>query len=156
MLVDTPGQIELFAFRHSSRRVVEALGEDRSMLLYLFDPFLSQTPDGFVSQMMLSATLEFRFGIPFLPVLSKCDMLEEGVKEKVLGWSDDPEGLYNAMTADLATMDRQLGTGVFRALEDLGAYKALLPISSETGEGFGDIYAQIQNIFHAGEDLEAR
>jgi len=156
VLIDTPGQIELFAFRHSSRKIVDALGSDQSMLLFLFDPFLSQTPNGFISQLMLSATVEFRFGLPFLPVLSKSDMLEDEVKEKILKWSDDIDALYDAATSETATMDKQLGVGLFRTLEDLGAYKTLIPTSAETGEGLEDIYAQVLNIFHGGDDLEPR
>jgi GTPase SAR1 family protein len=156
VLIDTPGQIELFAFRHSSRRVVDELSVDRAMLVFLFDPFLSQTANGFVSQLLLAATVEFRFGLPFLPVLSKADMLEEEVLQKVLSWSGDIDLLYDELTRDAATMDRQLGTGVFRTLEDMGAYRALVPVSSETGQGLEDVYTQMQNIFFAGDDLETR
>ena len=156
VLIDTPGQIELFAFRHSSRKIVGDIGGKESMILFLFDPFLSQTPNGFISQLMLAATVEFRFGIPFLTVLSKSDMLEEGDRQKVLSWSEDPEGLYDAITSDVATMDKQLGAGLCRALDDLGANKVLVPVSSENGEGLGDIYAEVQNIFHGGDDMEGR
>ena len=35
VLVDTPGQLELFAFRESSNLTVNAFGKDDSMLVYL-------------------------------------------------------------------------------------------------------------------------
>ncbi len=39
-LVDTPGQLELFAFRESSKAIVDAFGKDDSMIIYLSDPML--------------------------------------------------------------------------------------------------------------------
>ncbi|MCI4344895.1 MAG: ATP/GTP-binding protein, partial [Thermoplasmata archaeon] len=36
ILVDTPGQVELFAFRESSKAIVEALSADRSLIAFLF------------------------------------------------------------------------------------------------------------------------
>jgi len=38
VLVDTPGQLELFAFRESSSQLVRALGEDSNALIYLLIP----------------------------------------------------------------------------------------------------------------------
>ncbi|MBR5999552.1 MAG: ATP/GTP-binding protein, partial [Candidatus Methanomethylophilaceae archaeon] len=37
VLIDTPGQLELFAFRQSSIDLVEALGMDKSMIIYTAD-----------------------------------------------------------------------------------------------------------------------
>src|SRR5579859_3737918 len=70
VLVDTPGQVELFAFRESSRAIVEALSGDRSTIAFLFDPALAKTASGFVSLLLLSATVEFRFRLPMVNLLS--------------------------------------------------------------------------------------
>ena len=64
MIVDTPGQVELFAFREASNHLIEVLGRDQSAIIYLFDPMLSRSPSGFVSQMLLSSIVEFRLGLP--------------------------------------------------------------------------------------------
>jgi GTPase SAR1 family protein len=56
VLIDTPGQIELFAFRKSSEVIIDAMGKEDSFLVFLSDPHLSKTPVGFVSSMMLCAT----------------------------------------------------------------------------------------------------
>ena len=39
-LIDTPGQIELFTFRESSRVIVNSFGHEDSALVYLNDPSL--------------------------------------------------------------------------------------------------------------------
>ena len=48
VLFDTPGQIELFAYRQASKVVLESVGEQNSIISFLFDPVLSSTPSGFV------------------------------------------------------------------------------------------------------------
>ena len=53
LVVDTPGQVELFAFREASSHLVQVIGQGRACLVFLFDPMLSQTPSGFVSQLSL-------------------------------------------------------------------------------------------------------
>ena len=84
VLVDTPGQIELFAFRESSRAILEALSGDRSLVAFLFDPALAKSASGFVSLLMLSATIEFRFRLPTFNLLTKTDLLTPTQAEEVL------------------------------------------------------------------------
>ena len=36
MIVDTPGQVELFAFREASSHMISMLGHERSAIIYLF------------------------------------------------------------------------------------------------------------------------
>ena len=98
VLIDTPGQIELFAFRRSSEAIIDALGKDDSFIVFLSDPHLSKSPSGFVSSLMLCATVHFRFDIPFLNVLSKADMLKEEEFDQIVQWSQDPDALNNALT----------------------------------------------------------
>ena len=76
LIVDTPGQVELFAFREASSHLVEVLGQGRACLVFLFDPMLSRTPSGFVSQMLLSSIVHFRLGLPTANFLSKTDDID--------------------------------------------------------------------------------
>jgi len=153
LLIDTPGQMELFAFRQSSSVVVEALGREDSFLVFLSDPQLSKTPSGFVSNLMLCAVTHFRFMIPFLNVLSKADMLDEEETEKVLGWSRDPYSLYDSLGQEQGTPQTILSIELFKAMENIGMYRELVPVSSETPSGMEDIYNTIQQVFEGGEDL---
>ena len=83
LVVDTPGQVELFAFREASSHLVDVIGQGRACLIFLFDPMLSQTPSGFVSQMLLSSIVHFRLGLPTANFLSKSDLLEPEVLETI-------------------------------------------------------------------------
>ncbi|HEV2428902.1 MAG TPA: ATP/GTP-binding protein [Thermoplasmata archaeon] len=154
VLVDTPGQIELFAFRESSKAIVEALGGERSALAFLFDPALAKAASGFVALAMLSATVEFRFRLPTVNLLTKTDLLEAARLEEILGWSEDPERLVDAVDAELQTPDVQLSGGILRALESMAPLMTLLPTSSKTSAGLEPMYRRFQLQFHGGSDVE--
>jgi GPN-loop GTPase len=154
VLVDTPGQIELFAFREASKAIVDALSGDRSVLAYLFDPSLSRTPSGFVSLVMLSATLEFRFRLPMVNVLAKSDALTPEQLAEVMAWSDEPGRLYDAVTSETPAPDVQLSTELFRAIETMGPLLGLIPTSAKDRTGMDALYQSCQRVFGGAEDLE--
>jgi GPN-loop GTPase len=155
VLIDTPGQIELFAFRQSSQVIIEQLGQDDSFLVFLSDPLLVKTPSGFVSSLMLCATTHFRFAIPFVNVLSKSDMLNEEDLERVLEWSREPESLNSILMDDEAHSRVPLSLELFKALESIGMYRTLTPVSAELQEGMEDVYNAIQQSYQGGEDLRS-
>ncbi len=155
-LVDTPGQMELFTFRQSSRVVIDALGRDRAFLTYLSDPILSRQPSGLVSSMLLSATCQFRHSIPFLSLLSKADLLAEEELKTILKWSSDPYALYDALEEEGVSPKSVLDVEFLKALEGIGVYRRLTPVSSEIPFGLEDVYNTIQSAFAAGEDVEKR
>jgi GTPase SAR1 family protein len=154
-LIDTPGQMELFTFRECSSIIINTLNPQGSALVFLYDPMLSNTPSSFVSQILLGATSQFRFYIPTINILSKADMLSEEQLQTVLEWSRNPDLLYDAIIAQTPSMEGQLNIELFQALESLGTYKELIPVSAEDLSGIEDLYTVAQQIFMGGEDLSA-
>ena len=152
-LIDTPGQIELFTFRSSGPAIVDAFGREESAFVYLNDPNLVRTSSGFISSVLLSATVQFRHALPFLNVLSKSDMLEEAELEKVVKWSLDPFALYESLFTDGTTPKTLLDVEFLKSMESIGVYRRLHPVSSELMFGFEEIYNQVQQVFEGGEDL---
>lgn len=152
-LIDTPGQIELFTFRSSSPVLIDAFGRDESALIYLNDPGLVKAPSGFISSVLLSATVQFRHGLPFINVLSKADLIPEEEIERIVKWSLDPFALYEALFADVATPRTLLDVEFLKAMESIGVYRRVHPVSSEITFGFEEIYTQVQQVFEGGEDL---
>ena len=152
-LVDTPGQVELFAYREASKTLLDAFGNRNSLIAYLFDPFLSRSPPGFVSLFMLCSSIQFRIDLPFLSILSKADMLEEDKLEKIVEWSGDLNKLHDDLIASSSSMHVQSSIEFFKALEVLDTQRELIPVSSENGTGMEDVYNIVQQMFFGGEDL---
>ena len=154
VLIDTPGQVELFTFRQSSRVVVQELSGDAATLCYLFDPMLARTPNGYVSSMLLASTVHFRMPVPLMPVLSKADLLSDADIERIQLWGQDYYALFNALLDESHEALTQVSVEFLQALESIGAGRAVMPVSSETGAGLEDIYAAVQQMFEGGEDIE--
>jgi GTPase SAR1 family protein len=155
-IIDTPGQMELFTFRSSSMEIIKALGEN-SFIVYMLDGLNAQTPYTLTSQLMLSATTQFRFGIPAMNVLGKKDLIPPEDLDRIIKWTQNSEALYEA-AKDQVDMEGsphlELGLGFLQVIEDQAAFTDLYPVSADTGEGLEDIYNIIQQIYSGGEELE--
>jgi GTPase SAR1 family protein len=155
VLIDTPGQDELFAFRSSSRAVIEHLNRQESSIAFLFDPMLTKRPSGFVSSLMLSATVQFRLMLPIINVLSKTDLLEENERDTIVEWSQEPYKLIDAVREEVeVSSESLLSIEFFKSLENIEALKSLTPVSVVENYGIEDIYNQVQQVFMGGEDLD--
>ncbi len=154
VLVDTPGQLELFAFRESSEVTVRAFGRDDSMIVYLSDPSLCRTPNGFISAMTLGALVQFRLQLPMLNLLSKCDTLTEDDEQRMLDWYSVPDVLYGDLLDSDALPQTVVGMELFKAMENTGVFGEIRSVSAQDGMGLEEIYAASQLTFFGGEDNE--
>ena len=152
VLIDTPGQLELFAFRESSQVVVKALGKERSLMVYLSDPTLYRSANGFVSTMTLASLVQFRMNMPIINLLSKADVLKENEIDRIIDWYNNPDSLYGCLLDEDKDPESVIGMELFRALEDTGVFGEMRSVSSETGVGLPEIYAAVQLQFHGGDD----
>ena len=156
MVVDTPGQVELFAFREASSHLVDVIGQGRACLVFLFDPMLSQTPSGFVSQMLLSSIVHFRLGLPTANFLSKSDLLDPETLEKILEWGENLDVLESALYEESSQQSlnaaqggqrAEFAIGQLRMMKHASIQPGLIPLSSEMEEGLADILTFAQSIF---------
>jgi GTPase SAR1 family protein len=147
LVIDTPGQVELFAFREASLHMVEVLGQGQAALIFLFDPMLSQSPSGFVSQMLLSNIVHFRLGLPTANFLSKADLLTPEDLDRVLGWGEDLDQLESALFEEAGGQRTEFAIGQLRMMKNSQIQPGLIPLSSEQEEGLADILSFAQSIF---------
>ena len=152
MIVDTPGQVELFAFREASNHLIEVLGRDQSSIIYLFDPMLSRSPSGFVSQMLLSSIVEFRLGLPTKNFLSKSDLLDPDELDKILEWSERLEILELALYDEAGGQRTEFAINQLRLMQQFAQSPGLTPLSSELEEGLADILTFAQAMFGGMND----
>jgi len=153
-LVDTPGQLELFAFRESSRAIVDAFGKDNSMVVYLSDPMLCKSSNGFISNMVLASLVQFRLELPILNILTKIDVLTEEEAERMVNWYSDPDSLYDDLLDNDSNPQTVVGTELFKAMENLGTFGEMRSVSSVQSIGLEEIYAAAQLRFFGGDDAD--
>jgi len=152
-LMDTPGQLELFSFRKSSNVLVDTLGRDRAVIAFTFDPLVARSPEGLISQIMLKATVQFRFLVPTVSVLTKVDLLKEEELETIMKRACNIDVMDSALTEGEMDTQTPINLEFLRALDSMGAMSELIAVSSKDGFGFGDLYNIVQQLFQGGEDL---
>src|SRR5690606_37036396 len=77
VIIDTPGQIELFVFRSSGPYFISNFYSDTKVTLFTMDGTLAISPISFVSLLFLSQSIKLRLGIPQINVLTKRDKIIE-------------------------------------------------------------------------------
>ncbi|MFP3985075.1 MAG: ATP/GTP-binding protein [Candidatus Bathyarchaeia archaeon] len=151
VLIDTPGQIELFAFRASGPYIAEELTKEPKAIVYLFDSVFSLNPLNYVSNLFLSAAVYNRFLIPQVHVLSKCDLLPKEKVHGVVDWSANPKKLEMAIDEKLEGTKRLLSRNMMHAIHRLGLRFLLTPISARTNEGMINLNTALERIFTGGD-----
>ena len=151
VIVDTPGQMELFAFRASGPYIVNELTREPKAIVYLFDSIFSSDPLNYVSNLFLSAAVYNRFLIPQVHVLSKCDLLQAEEVNHIVDWSVKPSLLEEDIERRLSGAKRLLSRDMMRAVYRLELNFSLIPVSAKTNEGILNLSAALERIFTEGE-----
>jgi GTPase SAR1 family protein len=152
VLIDTPGQIELFALRESGRFIVTKLTEDNQALIYLMDAPFTRSPLNFTSNVYLAAAIYSRIMQPQIYVLTKSDLVTEEEIDEIVDWTTEPEALDLALRKleeqNFSIITRDLANAVFGT----GLLSEPIPISAKTNSGFVELNAAVTRILTGGEE----
>jgi GTPase SAR1 family protein len=151
ILVDTPGQMELFAFRASGPYIVNELTKEPKAVVYLFDAVFSINPLNYVSNMFLSAAVYNRFFQPQVHLLSKCDLLPEKEVETIADWATNPRALEDSIEQKLEGTKRLFSRNMMHAINQLGMKFLLIPVSAKTNQGLTNVNTILERILTGGE-----
>jgi GTPase SAR1 family protein len=152
VIVDTPGQTELFAYRQSGEFIVKEMRADSKILLFLVDPLLANTPANFLSLALLSASVGLRLNIPKITILTKRDIAKDGVK-RITDWSRDTKVFEDALAGTKDGEQYSLYSELFRSIRRLSFGADLYPVSSTTQEGFIALVGEMSRIARGGEEF---
>ncbi|KAF8569048.1 hypothetical protein P879_01522 [Paragonimus westermani] len=77
VVLDTPGQIEVFTWSASGTIISESLGSAfPTLVVYVMDTPRSHNPVTFMSNMLYACSVLYRMRLPFLVVLNKTDIID--------------------------------------------------------------------------------
>ena len=153
LIVDTPGQIELFAYRSSGRFIVDNISTEEKTNIFLFDGSLITSPVNFVSIALLATSIRLRLNLPTINVLTKTDLIGDKLKN-ILEWSTNLKTLENAIGNETDGDTYTLTTNILRGLNLGGFAQGLIPISNLTGDGFVNLEGALSRILNLGEEVE--
>ena len=153
LIVDTPGQIELFAYRQSGPFFVNEFVADEKMNLFLFDGTMVSTPSNFVSLTLLSTSIRLRLGLPTVNVITKTDLIQEKLK-RVLSWSGTDSQLEADLAGEVNGDTFSLVSDMLSSLNRHDFQQDLIPVSNVTGDGMINLQSALSRTINLGEELE--
>lgn len=153
LLVDTPGQIELFAYRNSGPFLIDSISSEEKTSIFLFDGALITTPVNFVSIALLATSVRLRLNLPSVNVLTKTDLIGDNLKN-ILGWSTNIRSLEDAISKQADGETYSLTSSILRGLNLGGFAQGVIPISNLTGEGMVNLEGALSRILNLGEEVE--
>jgi len=152
LIVDTPGQIELFAYRASGPFFIQNIDACEKTNIFLYDGTMIVSPSNFISISLLATSIKLRLGLPTINVMTKTDLIPDKI-DQILKWSSDPISLEE----ELKTLEGEtysFATDILRTL-NIGEFAGdLIPISNLTGEGMVNLQAALSRIINLGEEVE--
>jgi hypothetical protein len=151
LLVDTPGQIELFAFREGGRFVATQLGEAERTVIYLMDAPFTRSPFNFSSNLFLAAAVYSRLQQPQVYALSKVDLVQKQDIDMIVSWATERDSFDESLQTvggDISLVSRTLADAIF----DAGLLSEPLPVSAKNNAGFVELNAAVTRILTRGEE----
>ena len=153
VLIDTPGQIEIFTWSASGQMVAESLASSfNTVVAFVLDTPRCVHPQVFCANMMQAVSILYRFQLPMVLVFNKTDVVRH---EFALEWMADFEAFHDALDAASAA-GAGYGTDLARSLSLVldEFYRTLrcVGVSAVTGEGAD---AFVDACAEAGKEFDA-
>ncbi len=159
VLLDTPGQMEVFAYRISGAASLSTIIEDDpSMSVFLMDAPFFEDPLSIVSALTLASSVFVRLRLPQLNVVSKSDLLSKAVVEEILPRLGE-EGFLENMVSEYArargldSITEGLALNLAYAVRSSGFIGEILPVSVHDEESLKSLYARILQFFTGGYEF---
>jgi GTPase SAR1 family protein len=150
--VDTPGQIELFAFREGGRFIANQLTEEQRAIIYLMDAPFTRSPLNFVSNIYLAAAIYSRIMQPQIYALSKADLVSDQEVDTIVAWATEREAFEESLRAveeqGLSLISMNLANAVF----DAGLLSEPIPVSAKDNSGMVELNAAVTRVLTGGEE----
>ncbi|KAJ3379088.1 hypothetical protein HDU84_007055 [Entophlyctis sp. JEL0112] len=142
VVVDTPGQIEIFTWSASGQIITDSLASAYpTVLAYVIDTPRSVAPATFVSNMMYALSILYKTKLPMILVFNKCDVVDAAFARE---WMTDFEAFQDAVRADADSgfMGSLVGS-MGMVLEEFYNVLKAVNVSAVTGAGMNEFFKAV-------------
>lgn len=146
ILVDTPGQIEVFTWSASGSIITDLISSSfPTVLVYVVDTPRAASPVTFMSNMLYACSIMFKSRLPFIVVFNKVDVTPCAF---ALEWMTDLDAFQAALDAESSRSDAYINTltrSMSNMLDEFYSTLRTVGVSAATGEGMDDFFAAVDD-----------
>ena len=141
ILIDTPGQIEIFTWSASGQIITESLALSYpTVVVYVIDTPRSTSPATFMSNMLYACSILYKTKLPFILVFNKIDVVDHAF---AIEWMTDFDAFQNALENDTSYMGT-LVNSMCLVLEEFYNCLKVVGVSALTGDGMDDFFNSVK------------
>jgi len=152
LLVDTPGQMEIFAYRVIGDYIVNNLIGEQKAIIFVLDGVFCKDPKNFISNLLIAASARFRFDLPMINVLNKIDLLSKEDLLRIYSWYKNPYLLVTDLEKHYQTFEADMMIKMFKIMRKYTLGGDFIAVSAETLENFDILIQAITRVLFRGEE----
>lgn len=146
IILDTPGQIEIFTWSASGAIITDAVASSLpTVVAYIIDTPRTTAPATFMSNMLYACSILYKTKLPFILVFNKTDVEPH---EFALEWMQDFEAFQAALASHRGTTDEDgeptymnsLMNSMSLVLDEFYKHLKAVGVSSMTGAGVKEFF----------------
>ncbi|KAA1470741.1 XPA-binding protein 1 [Dentipellis sp. KUC8613] len=150
VILDTPGQIEIFTWSASGAIITDAIASTLpTVVAYIIDTPRTTAPATFMSNMLYACSILYKTKLPFILVFNKTDVQSH---EFALEWMQDFEAFQAALASHQGTTDddgeptymNSLMNSMSLVLDEFYKHLKAVGVSSMTGAGVKEFFEAVE------------
>ena len=153
VLVDTPGQLELFAFRELGSRLVSKLSDQNSVGIFIIDAKNLEKPSDVVMAVLLALAVRFHLDIEVVMILNKMDVASRKTLDLVRQFYSNPGLFLEEIKRQDGGVLGEMSAELVKVLRDSLLSARVMGVSVLRMENLEDVFSIIHDVFCGCGDL---
>ena len=150
LIIDTPGQLEIFTFRDVGENFAKKLSEKMTTIgLFLIDGELFKSVTRLLVLQVLGLSAELNLSVPLIHIINKGDLIDSKLVEKI----DDKKEAIKLIISERRGSLIDLGIGIYKIIRELKAAARPILVSAKEKKRLDELFDAMHEVFCTCGDM---